>query len=58
MISELTVLALTALLQAVQFVLYEIRANREIGSGDTSSARHRSWNIPAARGRFITPDAA
>lgn len=41
MTSELTVLALAALLQYVQFVLYAVPANRELGVGYTTSARDR-----------------
>ena len=39
MTPELTVLTLAALLQVVQFALYAIRANRELGPGYTMSAR-------------------
>ena len=38
---ELTALALAALLQGVQFVLYAVGANRELGPGYTMSARDR-----------------
>lgn len=38
---ELTVLALAALLQGLQFVVYAVPANREIGPGYTMSARDR-----------------
>ncbi|MEQ5826851.1 MAPEG family protein [Sulfitobacter sp. NFXS29] len=38
---ELTVLTLAALLQGMQFVLYAVPANREIGPGYTMSARDR-----------------
>lgn len=41
MTPELTVLALAGLLQGVQFVLYAIPANRELGVGYTSSPRDR-----------------
>lgn len=41
MTPELTVLALAALLQAFQFVLYAVPANRELGPGYTMSARDR-----------------
>lgn len=41
MTPELTVLTLAALLQAVQFVLYAVPANRELGPGYTMSARDR-----------------
>lgn len=39
MTPELTVLTLAALLQFVQFTLYAIPANRELGTGYTMSAR-------------------
>ena len=42
MTPELTVLALALLLQAVQFVLMAVPANRELGPGKTMSARDRS----------------
>jgi len=38
---ELTVLALAGLLQAVQFLLYAVPANIELGPGYTMSARDR-----------------
>ena len=41
MTPELTALALAALLQAVQFVLYAVPANLELGPGYTTSARDR-----------------
>ncbi len=41
MTAELTVLTLAALLQFVQFGLYAIPANRELGPGYTMSARDR-----------------
>ena len=41
MTPELTALVLAALLQAVQFVLYAIPANLELGPGYTMSARDR-----------------
>ncbi|MFY9467631.1 MAG: MAPEG family protein, partial [Lentibacter algarum] len=41
MTPELTALALATLLQAVQFVLYAIPANLELGPGYTMSARDR-----------------
>ncbi|MGO4907560.1 MAPEG family protein [Pseudorhodobacter sp. W20_MBD10_FR17] len=41
MTPELTTLALAALLQAVQFALFAIPANIELGTGYTSSARDR-----------------
>jgi len=39
---ELTALALAGLLQAVQFALFAIPANQELGTGYTSSARDRA----------------
>ncbi|CUH40481.1 MAPEG family protein [Jannaschia seosinensis] len=39
MTPELTALALAVLLQAVQFALYAVNANRELGPGYTMSAR-------------------
>ncbi len=39
MTPELTALTLAALLQVVQFLLYSIPANRELGPGYTMSAR-------------------
>ncbi len=41
MTPELTALALAALLQVVQFVLFATFANRELGPGYTMSARDR-----------------
>jgi uncharacterized MAPEG superfamily protein len=41
MTPELTALTLAALLQAVQFVLYAVPANLELGPGYTMSARDR-----------------
>ncbi|MCE0505545.1 MULTISPECIES: MAPEG family protein [unclassified Roseivivax] len=41
MTPELTILILAALLQCLQFVLYAVPANREIGPGYTMSARDR-----------------
>ncbi len=38
---ELTALALAALLQVVQYALFAVPANRELGVGYTSSARDR-----------------
>lgn len=38
---ELTVLALAGLLQGVQFILFALPANIELGTGYTSSARDR-----------------
>ena len=42
MTPELTTLALAALLQAIQFLLFAIPANMELGTGYTSSARDRA----------------
>ena len=41
MTPELTVLALAGLLQAVQFTLFAVPANKELGTGYTSSARDK-----------------
>ena len=41
MTPELTALALAVLLQAMQFAVYAVRANREVGPGYTMSARDR-----------------
>jgi uncharacterized MAPEG superfamily protein len=41
MTPELTALALAGLLQAAQFALFAVPANRELGTGYTSSARDR-----------------
>lgn len=41
MTPELTVLTLAALLQVVQFALYAVPANLELGAGYTTSARDR-----------------
>ena len=41
MTAELTVLALAALLQVVQYVLMSVPANLELGPGKTASARDR-----------------
>ncbi|MFZ0100636.1 MAG: MAPEG family protein [Gemmobacter sp.] len=43
---ELTVLALAGLLQAVQFVLFALPANIELGTGYTSSARDKPPSRP------------
>ncbi len=42
MTPELTALALAGLLQAVQFGLYALRANLDVGPGYTMSARDRA----------------
>ena len=44
MTPELTALNLAALLAAVQFVLYAVPANKELGTGYTMSARDREPN--------------
>lgn len=53
MTPELTVLALCGLLQAAQYALFAVLANRELGMGYTSSPRDRppsrQLSIPAAR---------
>jgi len=41
MTPELTALALAALLQSAQFILFALPANLELGTGYTSSARDR-----------------
>ncbi len=41
MTPELTALALAGLLQTVQFVLFAVPANRDLGTGYTGSARDR-----------------
>ena len=43
---ELTALALAVLLQAAQFVLFAVPANRELGPGYTMSARDRPPSRP------------
>ncbi len=54
MTAELTALALAALLQGVQFAAFAVPANRELGTGYTSSARDRppSREISAVTGRL------
>jgi uncharacterized MAPEG superfamily protein len=59
MTPELTALTLAALLQALQFLLYAIPANRELGPGYTMSARDREPSKPlsektARLGRALT----
>lgn len=53
MTPELTVLALCGLLQAAQYALFAVPANRELGMGYTSSPRDkppsRQLSIPTAR---------
>ncbi len=46
MTPELTALALAGLLQAAQFALFAIPANKELGTGYTSSARDRPPSKP------------
>jgi len=46
MTPELTALTLAAILQVVQFILYAVPANREIGPGYTMSARDREPSKP------------
>ena len=46
MTPELTALALAGLLQAVQFILFAVPANLELGTGYTSSARDRPPSQP------------
>ncbi|MFD2740372.1 MAPEG family protein [Sulfitobacter aestuarii] len=46
MSAELTVLALAALLQMLQFAAFAIPANRELGPGYTMSARDRAPSRP------------
>lgn len=41
MTPELTALALAGLLQAVQFIVFAVPANRDLGTGYTSSPRDR-----------------
>lgn len=51
---ELTALTLAALLQVVQYVLFAVPANRELGVGYTASARDRppSRSLSAVTGRL------
>jgi uncharacterized MAPEG superfamily protein len=46
MTPELTALTLAALLQAVQFILYAVPANRELGTDYTMSARDKAPTRP------------
>jgi uncharacterized MAPEG superfamily protein len=50
MTPELTALTLAALLQAVQFLLYAVPANLELGPGYTMSARDREPSKPLSDG--------
>jgi uncharacterized MAPEG superfamily protein len=54
MTPELTTLALAGLLQAVQLCLYAVPANRQIGTGYTSSPRDRppSRELSVGTGRL------
>ncbi len=54
MTPELTALALAALLQGAQFVLYAVGANRDVGPGYAMSARDRPPSSPMSErtGRF------
>lgn len=54
MTPELTALALAGLLQAVQFILFAVPANRELTPGYTSSARDTppSRQLSTATGRL------
>ena len=59
MTPELTALTLAALLQALQFLLYAVPANLELGPGYTMSARDREPSKPlsektARLGRALT----
>lgn len=49
MTAELTALTLAAVLQYVQFALYAVPANREMGTGYTSSARDREPSTPMSQ---------
>lgn len=46
MTPELTALALAGLVQAIQFALFAVPANLELGTGYTSSARDRPPSKP------------
>ena len=50
MTPELTALTLAALLQVVQYVLYAVPANLELGPGYTMSARDRDPSRPMSTG--------
>ena len=49
MTQELTALTLAALLQVVQFVLFAVPANLELGTGYTSSARDKPPSKPLSK---------
>ena len=54
MTPELTVLTLAGLLQAVQFALFAVPANKDLGTGYTSGPRDRapSRNVSVQTGRL------
>jgi uncharacterized MAPEG superfamily protein len=51
MITELYVLALAALLQCVQFVIYSVLANRQVGIGYALTARDQPRPLTGMAGR-------
>ncbi|MCM2563455.1 MAPEG family protein [Lutimaribacter sp. EGI FJ00015] len=52
MTAELTALALAALLQAVQFILYSITAQRQVGSKYAASPRDEPRQLTGTAGRL------
>ena len=52
MTPELTVLALAALLQVVQFVLYSVTANLQVGPKAAMSPRDQKIELTGVAGRF------
>ncbi len=50
--TELTVLALAALLQAVQFAFYSVTANRAVGPGTAMGPRDGRVDLPPRVGRL------
>lgn len=52
MTSELTVLTLAALLQVVQFVLYSVTAQRQVGSAYAASPRDEPRELTGTAGRL------
>lgn len=52
MTPELTVLALAALLQVVQFVLYSVTANRQVGPKKAMSPRDEPIHLTGTAGRL------
>jgi uncharacterized MAPEG superfamily protein len=52
MTPELTVLALAALLQVVQFVLYSVAANLQVGPARAMSPRDEPIHLSGAAGRL------